>query len=386
MKKSIIKKIFCVAMALALVTTSVFAQNADNAAKADKVRVEKTESEKQAEKAAQAAEKQAAKEKAAAEKQAAKEKAAQEKQAALAAKNAQKAAAKAEKEKLASEKLAAKIAAMTPEQKAKYDAKQAEKAKLKAQVEADRAMRKATWESTKPTAELPKLQIDLQEGVELAKVSRVVLKENRSNFVYSDTLLGAYVTAKTAGFELLNPMVKLSLLAGLGETFNDAKVSTTTFNFGVDTFLGVDYKANFWDFAALNITPGVHMLYQNTDRFNYLNLGLGGYFSVELPLAYEWTLVLGGQATYDWGNFGDNFYLETYDHVWQTSFDLGVRYSTKQTNKFNYLGDSAELRQVKRDRVKEFKAQKAAEKAAKKQASKEATKARQDAKKATQQG
>ncbi len=364
-------KIICALVTLSLACTSIYAQASEEMTWESQKIIRQQEKEAKA-KAAREAKlarmspeqksaflaKEAEKEKALAEKKAAKDAAAAEKKAA-------KDTAAAEKKAAKDAALQEKLSSMTPEQRAKFEEKEALKAKIKADIEADQAMRKATLAETKTKVDFPYFTLDIDEGIELVNVNRVMLKTDRSNYVISDVLAGAYVNVRTNGFKVVNPMLKVSALMGMGETFNNMKVKTSSFIYGVDGFLGLDCRANFWNYAFLNFAPGVHCLFQDADRFTYLDLGLGAYLSVEMPISYNWTIILGGQATYDWGNFGTNALLETYDHVWQTSIDIGVRYSSKHVNKYNYIGDSAELQKIKKARVQALKDKKKAEKAAK---------------------
>ncbi|MCR4790654.1 MAG: hypothetical protein K5839_06205 [Treponemataceae bacterium] len=227
---------------------------------------------------------------------------------------------------------------------------------------------------------IPKISFYIDEGFELSKVTRVILQEDRSNYVFEDQMLGIYCTVKTDGFAPINPLVKVTALMPMSLYFNDCKLKSSTFNFGLDGFLGFDFRTSFYDYVFLNFAPGFHAMYEKTDRYNLMNLGLGAYISAEMPIAYEWTIVLGGQFSYDWGNFGDNSLLETYDRVWQTGIDLGVRYSKKKPNNYNYLNETAEMLEARRAA---FAAKKAAKKAAI-QAKKDAKKAAAEAKKAAQ--
>ncbi len=399
MKNSFVKKIILVSLSLFLLSSGLFAEEEKVLTWEDqKLEMQAAKEAKKQEKAAKAAAKEELAEKkiqekaakmsdeeraaylaSESEKKAARDAAKAEKEAAAAEKLAAKEAAKAEKEQAAAQKkaekdaaLQEKLAAMTPEQRAKYDEKEALKAKIKADIEADQAMRKATIEATAKKPNLPYMYLDAEYGLELAQITRVVLQNDRSNFVFKDSLVGANATLKLTGFKPFVPLLKVSALLGLGSTFNDMKMTTSGLNFGADLFAGIDYRINFWDYLYLNLAPGFHFLYQSTSRFNYMDLGIGAYASFELPISYEWTVILGGQASYDWGNFGNNALLETYDYVWQYSGTLGVRFSKKHVNKYNYIGDSAELIQIKKDRKAAFKADKKAKAQARKAAAAEA--------------
>ena len=384
MKKSFAKKTILVLLALSLISSGIFAEEKVLTWEDQKLEIEaRIEARKAAREQAAKARLEAKLAKMTPEKRAEFEAKEAEKKAALDAKQADKeriaAEKKVAKEAATAERQAAKeaatqekLAAMTPEQKAKYDEKEALKAKLKAEIEADKAMRKETLEKTAIKPVLPYMYFDCDFGLDFVDVTRVVLKNDRSNFIFNDNLLGVSATMKVVGFKPFIPLLKVTGLMGTGSTFNDMKVTTSTFNYGVDLFAGLDYRISCWDYLFINLAPGFHLLYQDTDRFGYLNLGIGTNVSFELPVSYEFTVILGGQASYDWGNFGNNALLETYDYVWQYGATLGVRFSKQHVNKYNYTGDSAELIQIKKDRKKALKAELQAKKDAKKAAAAEA--------------
>lgn len=180
--------------------------------------------------------------------------------------------------------------------------------------------------------------ITFDEGLCCTWVNRTILQDNRSNFNFQDFLAGAYCTMSTVNMMPLNSMIRLAAYYPLVFTFNEVPQTTKSlFQGGVDLFAGINVNLNMWNYVRFRLSPGMHFLYQYTDRFNYCNLGLAGFASIELPLSLHWTLLLDGIASIDYGNFGSNSTIEPYDVVWQYQLEFGIRYSKKQANKYNYL-------------------------------------------------
>jgi hypothetical protein len=89
--------------------------------------------------------------------------------------------------------------------------------------------------------------------------------------------------------------------------------------------------------VGLNLSPGLHIFFQNADRWNYINVGLAGRLGIEFPLSSRWTVLINGYASFDNGNFGTNREMEAFDITYQYQLDLGVRYNKKAPNSYSYL-------------------------------------------------
>ena len=180
--------------------------------------------------------------------------------------------------------------------------------------------------------------IVFNEGVTGAWVTRVITQSGRSNFVFRDFLGGAFLTLETKNMEPLDSMVRLSVYYPLSYSFNKhPQVSKNMFNFAFDLFAAPVFQLNMWNFVRFNLAPGLHFLYQMGDRWNYIDLGIGGMAGVEMPIARRWTLKINGYLSFDYGNFGTNRDMEPYDYVWQYQLDLGIRYSKKAPNRYSYI-------------------------------------------------
>ena len=177
-------------------------------------------------------------------------------------------------------------------------------------------------------------------GVAASTVNRVIFQEmyERSNFNFQDTLVGAYISMQTKHMKPLNSIVRLAGYYPLSFTFNGVQqVSKAILRGSADLFAGILFELDMWNYLRINLSPGLHVFYQYSDRFNYVHLGGAILANVELPIAKYWTIKLDGIASYDYANLGSNKNIENYDACWQYQIDVGFRYSKKDKNKYNYL-------------------------------------------------
>lgn len=183
------------------------------------------------------------------------------------------------------------------------------------------------------------------QGATAAWNTRIIKQTERSNFVFEDFLAGLYFTTRTKNFSSLLPIKLPFELLGrvaayypLSHTFNKyPQPPVNMLNFGVDVFLAPVVQINFWDYAYLDIAAGPHFLYQKSDRWHYVHLGIGGMLGVQMPLARRWTLLLNGMASLDNANLGSNKKMEVYDIAWQYQASFGFRYSKRAPNVKSYI-------------------------------------------------
>ena len=183
------------------------------------------------------------------------------------------------------------------------------------------------------------------QGATAAWNTRIIKQTERSNFVFGDFLAGLYFTTRTKNFSSLLPVKLPFELLGrvaayypLSHTFNNyPQPPVNMLNFGVDVFLAPVVQINFWDYAYLDIAAGPHFLYQKSDRWHYVHLGIGGMLGVQMPLARRWTLLLNGMASLDNANLGSNRKMEDYDIAWQYQTSFGFRYSKRAPNVKTYI-------------------------------------------------
>ena len=175
-------------------------------------------------------------------------------------------------------------------------------------------------------------------GPSVANITRIIKQEDRSNFVYNESLVGFSFVMESKNMQPMNSMIRLAAFYPLSLKFNKhPQVIKNLFNFGIDLFAAPIIPLNMWEYIKFNIAPGLHFLYETSDRWNYLDLGLGIMVGAELPLAQKWTILVNGFFSYDYGNFGTNSFMEPYDYIWQYQLDIAFRYSKKALNKYSYI-------------------------------------------------
>ncbi|MDR0720718.1 MAG: hypothetical protein LBF78_13865 [Treponema sp.] len=176
------------------------------------------------------------------------------------------------------------------------------------------------------------------EGISAAWLTKIVKKSDRSNFVDRYFMPGLYVNMKTVNMEPFNSLVRLALYYPLLHSFNRMpQYPQNYFHFAIDFFAGIDFELKMWHFLSFNFSPGLHLLFHNDDRWNYLNMGIGGLAGMELPISRRWTIFIDGIASFDNGNFGTNRDMEPFDIVYQYQLALGVRYSKRLPNQYPYI-------------------------------------------------
>lgn len=196
--------------------------------------------------------------------------------------------------------------------------------------------------SLNPTTGFPKIEkkpfVMFNEGLAISNVTRIQNQENRSNFVYNDTMAGAYFAIKTQNMMPVNSIIRVAAFYPFYCTFNKVpQASKQTVLYAFDLFAAPVLEANMWQYVRINFAPGLHFLYQLTDTYHLIDLGIGALLGAELPLARRWTILINGIASFDYANLGTNSAMSPIDICYQYQLDLGVRYSKKGENKFSYI-------------------------------------------------
>jgi len=176
------------------------------------------------------------------------------------------------------------------------------------------------------------------EGFTSAWVTRIVLQEDRSNFVIKDFMPGVCFGFTTHNMRPLNSTVRLAVYYPYASTFNGVpQKAKNVIRYAVDCFAGPVFQPDMWNYVRFNLAPGIHVLYQTGDRFCYIDLGAAALAGVEFPVSRGWTVLLDGLFAVDYGNLGTNAAMEPYDYVWEYQLSLSVRYSVKAPNRYSYL-------------------------------------------------
>jgi hypothetical protein len=175
-------------------------------------------------------------------------------------------------------------------------------------------------------------------GLSASWMTRIIKQTGRSNFVYEDFLPGLYFGMALTNVKYVTPTIRLAAYYPMVSTFNKfPQRPKLPLHYGVDFFGGPAFQISQLKYVRFNLTPGLHLMFLNSERWNYLNLGIGGLVGLELPLTRGWTILINGIASLDNGNLGGNRFMEPFDIAFQYQVDFGFRYSKKLPNTVSYI-------------------------------------------------
>ena len=197
--------------------------------------------------------------------------------------------------------------------------------------------------------------IVFNEGVSGAMITRLEKKDDRSNLVRENYLIGAFFEIQTENMKPINSMIKLSAYYPMYNTFNGMmQNSKQIILYAFDLFAGPMIQADMWNYVFLKFAGGLHYMYQLTDEYHMNYLGLGALAGVELPISKHWTILLNGTATLDYPNLGTNKNIQPFDISWQYHVDFGIRYSKKKVNKYSYIRSKTTKNEILKKESKEI--------------------------------
>lgn len=183
-----------------------------------------------------------------------------------------------------------------------------------------------------------RISCTFNEGLSFALVNRIQKQKERSNFVWEDRMIGGYFTVQVENLFSFEVIARTQLFYPFFHTFNEQEVfAKQTILYAFDEFVGRPFKYNHYRYITFNAIPGVHLMYQLTDEYHLLYLGLGLIGGIELPITSKWTVLLDGTFIIDYPNLGSNSLMQPYDYSWQYQFSCGIRYSKIKRNKFRFI-------------------------------------------------
>ena len=191
-------------------------------------------------------------------------------------------------------------------------------------------------------------------GLSAAWVTRIQKQTGRSNFVFEHMLAGLYVTMETVNIKPCDSILRLAAYYPLAYTFNDVpQIAKQPILYAADLAFMPLFRADMWNYVKINFAPGLHVFYQLTDDWHYIQAGVIGMLGVELPIAKRWTILANGLASFDYANLGSNRDMFPIDWAWTYQVSLGVRYSKKKENKYSYIGSKKKIKAEKQEEKKE---------------------------------
>jgi hypothetical protein len=171
------------------------------------------------------------------------------------------------------------------------------------------------------------------EGAAASWLTRIIYQTDRSNFVFDDFLTGLYFRVDLHNIKYISPMAKFTLYYPLLSSFNNfPQLPKTPLHLGADLNMGLKFDIFDFNYVRINAGPAVHLFFLNSDRWNYLDLGVVAFAGIEVPITERWTFVSNFFASLDYANLGTNRQMEPFDMAYQYQIDIGVRYTKKLKN------------------------------------------------------
>ncbi|MCR4741785.1 MAG: hypothetical protein K5866_02785 [Treponema sp.] len=203
---------------------------------------------------------------------------------------------------------------------------------------------------TRPLLVFPKLNLIFDEGITYCQLTRIERQEDRSNFVRENFMAGAYFNLQTVDLSFFDFTFGVSAYYPFYQAFNGMKQKPKNmFNYAIDTYTGIVITEEFFKMVKIDLSLGMHYMYQLTDEYHMNYLGLGTQAAFILPITKNWSIVERNIITFDNANLGSNKNIQPFDGSFQYHFNLGVSYSKKVLNKYYYIDTSkAEARKAQR--------------------------------------
>jgi len=172
------------------------------------------------------------------------------------------------------------------------------------------------------------------QGLSATWLIKIINQTDRSNFVFRDFLPGLYFEAELHILKYLTPALRAAVYYPLLSSFNlMPQKPKNPLHVGADFFAGFLFEKELFRFMIINGGAGLHLLFLNSDRWNYLGMGAAVFAGLEFLLNSRWSLLVEGFASLDNGNLGENRAMEPIDIAYQYQVDLGFRYTKKREEK-----------------------------------------------------
>lgn len=184
----------------------------------------------------------------------------------------------------------------------------------------------------------PWYTISFNEGASYAQVTRIEILDDRSNFVRENFMVGLFCNMKTDNLCFLDFVVQLNAYYPYYYTFNGMRqFPKNQILYAADSYLGTVYSIDFLKYVLIDISLGMHFMYQLSDEYHLCYLGLGTLNTIEFPITKTWTIVNNYFFSYDNANLGSNKNVQKFNASYQYHIDLGVRYSRRTPNAYYYI-------------------------------------------------
>lgn len=187
-------------------------------------------------------------------------------------------------------------------------------------------------------SEEPAFKLVFTEGASFNQLTRIEVMEKTNNFVRETFLAGAFVNLQTVDLWFLDFQLQLGAYYPFYNTFNGMKqIPKNILNYAFDMYFGAVYSTDFLKYAVIDLSLGLHYMYQLTDEYHMNYVGLGTYNTIRFPISSGWSLVNSYFFSFDNPNLGTNAKVQPFNGSYQYHIDLGVRYSRKARNSYSFI-------------------------------------------------
>ena len=190
-----------------------------------------------------------------------------------------------------------------------------------------------------------KFYLEFSEGAALANVTRIQKESGTNNYVWQDSMVGAFFNVQTRNvfykipkLNWLNFYARVEVFYPYFHTFNEMQVyAKQTILYAFDGCLGVPIRIEALKAVKFTITPCLHYMYQLSDEYHLNYIGPGLNLDIGVPLSPRWTVIAGGGFSYNNANLGTNRLIQPFDLSWQWQVNFGVRYSKHYQNSWSII-------------------------------------------------
>lgn len=185
----------------------------------------------------------------------------------------------------------------------------------------------------------------INEGASYGQITRIETQDNRSNFVRETMLAGAFCNFQTVDlYEKLDLTLQLAAYYPVYNAFNGMKqYPKNKLNYAIDAFFGPTVTNQKLKWVPIDFSMGLHTMYQLTDEYHMVYVGLGFLTTLNFPLTERWTIINSYFFSIDDANLGSNKNVQPFKISYQYHIDLGFRYSKRAKNDYYYIAKKQSL-------------------------------------------
>ena len=222
----------------------------------------------------------------------------------------------------------------------KIELSQEEKDALKAEKKAAKEAKKAEKDAREYD-----FKFRINEGGSFGQITRIEKLADRSNFVRETMLAGAFVNFQTVDlYDWMDFTCQLGAYYPVRYAFNGMQqFPKNKLNYAVDGFLGATVTYDRIKYIPIDLSFGMHTMYQLTDEYHMVYLGFRFLGTLNKKKKKNWTIVNNYFFSIDNPNMGSNKKVQPFTMAYQYHLDLGFCYSRRAKNSYYYIAKKQAL-------------------------------------------